>query len=133
MFNISKKEGSLATLTKRAKYEMLFTLTNLNRRLSSLWLCSRVLRRAWKNKSLLKWKIIRCEKFSVVLVGIEKDTATTLYFVVVELYLSTALYSVEEIGTIWKLEKIFGELENFQHNIGTTRNRGMMLVLRVCH
>ena len=90
---------------------MLFTLTNLNRRLSSLWLCSRVLRRAWKNKSLLKWKIIRCEKFSVVLVGIEKDTATTLYFVVVELYLSTALYSVEEIGTIWKLEKIFGELE----------------------
>ena len=112
---------------------MLFTLTNLNRRLSSLWLCSRVLRRAWKNKSLLKWKIIRCEKFSVVLVGIEKDTATTLYFVVVELYLSTALYSVEEIGTIWKLEKIFGELENFQHNIGTTRNRGMMLVLRVCH
>ena len=88
MFNISKKEGSLASLTKRAKYEMLFTLTNLNRRLSSLWLCSRVLRRAMKNKSLLKWKIIRCEKFSVVLVGIEKDT-TTLYFVVVELYLST--------------------------------------------
>ena len=62
--------------------------------------------RSWKNKSLLKWKIIRCEKFSVVLVGIEKDT-TTLYFVVVELYLSTALYSVEEIGTIWKLGEDF--------------------------
>ena len=61
---------------------------------------------------------------------VEKDT-TTLLYIVVELYLSTALYSVEEIGTIWKLEKIFGELENFQHNIGTTRNRGMMLVLRV--
>ena len=78
---------------------------------------------AWKNKSLLKWKIIRCEKFCVVLVGIEKDT-TTLLYIVVELYLSTALYSVEEIGTIWKL--VVGE-EDFR-GVGNSTQHNIMLL-----